>query len=283
MAAPILELEHLVCGHGTRVVLADIDLAVNAGEFVCLLGPNGVGKTTLFKTILRLIAPLAGRTRIHGEDVALWPARRFAAHVGYVPQAHTPPFPFSVLDVVAMGRAAHLGAFASPSTADMDLAAQALDGLGIGHLADQPYTRISGGERQLALIARALTQAPSLLVMDEPTSNLDFGNQVAVLDHVAALTRRGGIAVIMTTHDPNHALAHASRVAAIDRHGGLSFGPPEQVVTEEYLRRTYGVRTRMVPAPRADGRAGFLCLPLGRDGAASPKDASPNDASPCVR
>lgn len=256
----VMHLDGLACGYGGRVVLSDIHLSVRKGEFLCLLGPNGIGKTTLFKTILRLLPPKAGTIRIHGEDIACWPASRFAAKVGYVPQAHTPPFPFSVLDVVSMGRAAHLGPFATPSARDMDIAQAALDSLSIGHLAQRAYTRISGGERQLALIARALTQQPDVLVMDEPTSNLDYGNQIGVLEHVRALADRSGIAVIMTSHDPNHALCYASRVAAMGRDGAFIVGSPQAVVTEEYLFATYGVRTRLVRV--GDG---VLCLPLGRE------------------
>jgi iron complex transport system ATP-binding protein len=256
----LLELDGLACGYGPRTVLSGIDLAIEQGEIFCLLGPNGVGKTTLFKTILRLLPPKAGTIRLQGEDVTNWPIARFAAKVGYVPQAHTPPFPFSVQDVVSMGRAAHLGAFATPSKADMKIARQSLEVLAIDHLAQRPYTEISGGERQLALIARALTQQPEVLVMDEPTSNLDFGNQITVLDHVRALTQNSKMAVIMTSHDPNQALSYASRVAAIGRDGRLAVGSPSEVISEAYLFATYRVRTRMLRVPGSDR---VLCLPLG--------------------
>lgn len=261
MAAPLLQLDGLACGYGGRIVLRHMDLAVRDGEFVCLLGPNGIGKTTLFKTILRLLPAKAGAVSIRGSDIACWPAARLAREIGYVPQGHTPPFPFSVLDVVSMGRAAHLGTFAQPSRADMAAAEAALNDLGILHLARQSYTAISGGERQLALIARALTQQPALLVMDEPTSNLDFGNQASVLDHVRDLSERAGLAIIMTTHDPNHALRYAGRVAALDRRGALHIGTPAEIVTEDYLRDTYGIRTRRI----AVEGSGWLCLPLGRE------------------
>lgn len=261
MDAPLLELNGLACGYDGRVVLRDIDLAVHDGEFVCLLGPNGVGKTTLFKTMLGLLPAKAGAVRLHGRDIAGWPAVRRAREIGYVPQAHTPPFPFSVLDVVTMGRAAHLGPFAQPSRGDMAVAEDALGGLGILHLARRNYTAISGGERQLVLIARALAQRPAVLVMDEPTSNLDFGNQVTVLDHVRTLSEHVGLTVIMTTHDPNHALRHANRVAALDRRGALRVGTPAEIVTEDYLRETYGIVTRRV----AIDNVGWLCLPLGQE------------------
>ncbi len=270
MAAPaLIEMDGVACGHAGRVVVDRVSLAVAEGEFLCLLGPNGVGKTTLFKTLLRLLPPLAGAVRVGGEDVARWSARRFARVVGYVPQAHAAPFPFAVRDVVALGRAAHLGPFAQPAAADMAVAEAAMDSLDIAHLARRTYTEISGGERQLVLIARALAQQAPVLVMDEPTSNLDYGHQIGMLDHIRALTERDGVAVVMTSHDPNHALGYGSRVATIDRAGRFAIGAPAAVITEDYLRDTYRVNTRIVGIPRPDGGESRLCLPLGKEAAPS--------------
>jgi len=256
-----LQLDGVACGYGSRTVLDSVSLAIESGELFCLLGPNGVGKTTLFKTLLRLLPLQAGTIRVHGEDVAGWTAARFARSVGYVPQAHTPPFPFSSRDVVSMGRAAHLGPFAAPSKHDRAIAERSLAALSIGHLADRPYTEISGGERQLVLIARALAQEAQLLVMDEPTSSLDFGNQIRVLDHVRELTRRSGITVVMTCHDPNHALRYATRVGAIGGKGRFTIGAPERAITERFLFETYRVRTRIVQV-EAPGATQSICMPL---------------------
>ena len=261
MTAPLIELKGVACGYGRKPVLSGIDFAMRKGELVALLGPNGVGKTTLFKTILRLLPPMAGTIYVQGEDVALWSARRFAKVVGYVPQVHTPPFPFSVMDVVVMGRIAHLGAFASPSRDDKAIAKHALEELSIGHLQNRVYTELSGGERQLVLVARALTQNPELLVLDEPTSNLDYGNQISVLEHVGRLAAKRGIGVIMTTHDPNQALRCASSVVAITRGGAVCVGSPAAQVTETYLFDTYKVRARVV-ALTIENATHSLCIPL---------------------
>lgn len=260
----LFRVERLACGYDGRTVVGEVSFTLAAGEFLCLLGPNGVGKTTLFKTLLRLLPARAGRILLMGREAASWPRKEFAALVGYVPQAHMPAFPFRVIDMVAMGRTAHLGALGSPSRHDMELSEQALQTLSIAHLRHRPCTEISGGERQLALLARALVQQPAVLVLDEPTSNLDFGNQVRVLDHVSRLAGEHGLGIVMTTHDPNHALLHASKVATIDRDGGFAVGRPQDVVTEDYLRRTYRVQTSLVDVPLAGAGTVRLCLPLGR-------------------
>ena len=154
---------------------------------VCLLGPNGCGKTTLFKTMLGLLPPQGGGVWLDGQPLERLGRAAIARRVAYVPQAHAAHFPYAVLDMVVMGRTAHLGPFARPGPRDYAAASQALATLGIGALADADYTRISGGQRQLALIARALAQAAPLLVMDEPTASLDFGNQALVLRQIRAL------------------------------------------------------------------------------------------------
>lgn len=257
----MLELRNLSCGYGRRPLLEAVSVALQGGELLCLLGPNGVGKTTLFKTILGLLPALGGEIRLDGRSAARWSRRDFARRVGYVPQTHAPPFPFTVRDVVAMGRAAHRSVFAAPGAHDRELAAAALDTLGISALAEARYTEISGGERQLVLIARALAQAPRVLVMDEPTSNLDYGNQLKVMAHVRRIAAREDIGVILTTHHPNHALLYASRVLLIDRERRCHVGAPQALITEDYLRSTYGVETEIHDIHQRDGHLARLCVP----------------------
>ncbi|SFB61864.1 ABC transporter ATP-binding protein [Azotobacter beijerinckii] len=220
----MLEAHALACGYGCRTILDNLSFTLAAGELLCLLGPNGVGKTTLFKTLLGLLPPRAGEIRLDGKATRHWPRRQFARQVGYVPQAHTPPFPFLVEDVVAMGRTAHGSLFSGPSPHDREIAGQSLETLGIAALARTSYTEISGGERQLVLIARALAQEPRILVMDEPTSNLDYGNQLKVMAHVRRIADAGRMGIVLTTHHPNHALLHASRLRGCWRWTGKSTG-----------------------------------------------------------
>jgi len=254
-----LKVERLAFGYPGRVVGRDVSFGLAAGQVLCLLGPNGSGKTTLFRTLLRLLEPHDGVVFVDGASIAGWARRRIARVFGYVPQAQPGTFPFTAREMVLMGRTAHVGLFASPSVRDQRQAEAALDSLGIGHLADRPYPEMSGGERQLALVARALAQEPSILVMDEPTASLDFGNQVRVLSHVQALARRG-IAVVLSTHDPDQAFLCADRVALLHDGRLAHLGPTAEVVTPATLRETYGVEVEVVTLTR-DGRTLRVCVP----------------------
>lgn len=256
----LLELRRLAFGYPGKVVGRDLTLSLDAGEVLTLLGPNGSGKTTLFKTILRLLEPLGGAVVVDGEPTARWPRRRLAGVFGYVPQAQPGVFPFTVREMVLMGRTAHIGLFAAPARHDVETAERALDVLGIAHLGDRPYAGVSGGERQLALIARALAQEPRILVMDEPTASLDFGNQVRVLSEVQALAK-AGIAVVLSSHDPDQAFLCAHRVALLD-HGRLArVGPPDEVISAESLGAVYGVDVEVRRLEGPDGEALRVCIP----------------------
>ena len=182
MSAPRLSVEDLSYGYGRHIVGHHVSFAVGAGEVLCVLRRNGEGKSSLFKTVLGLLPPLAGTVRVDGEPISSWNARRRALTFAYVPQTGAGGFPFTVHEIVLMGRTAHRGPFSAPSRADCDAADQAIATVGIDHLAEREWPRISGGERQLTLVARALAQEPRILILDEPTASLDFGNQLRVLD-----------------------------------------------------------------------------------------------------
>ena len=258
MKAERLRVEGLAFGFPGRVVGRNVSFGLDAGRVLCLLGPNGSGKTTLFRTLLRLLEPHAGRVLVDGVSIAEWPRRQMARVFGYVPQAQLGTFPFTAREVVLMGRTAHVGLFASPTADDRRQADAALEALGIAHLADRPYPEMSGGERQLALVARALAQEPTILVMDEPTASLDFGNQVRVLAHVQSLARQG-IAVVLSTHDPDQAFLCADVVALLHDGRLAHLGPPAVVITSATLRETYGVDVEVVTVTR-EGRTVRVCL-----------------------
>ncbi|MCE5252964.1 MAG: ABC transporter ATP-binding protein [Actinomycetia bacterium] len=242
----ILELRRLSCGYGRRTVLSGVDLSITAGENLCLLGPNGVGKTTLFRTILGAIEPMGGDILVDGTSLTGRSRRERARLMAYVPQAHTAPFPFHVIDVVLTGRTAHISLTASPSRHDEEVAMAALERMDIADLAGRPYTELSGGERQLVLIARALAQEPRVLIMDEPSSHLDFGNQARLLSLIKTLVHERDLAVLMSSHFPNHAFACASRVGLIKNGHLVAVGNPSEILTESSLEDIYGIPVRIL-------------------------------------
>src|SRR5207302_11020049 len=173
-------------------------------------GTNARGNDTPRRRLLGLLPPRTGQLLFHQKSLLSLSRAEIARTAGYVPQAHQPYFAYSVRDMVLMGRSAHLGTFSMPGAHDREVAARALESLGISPLADRPATEISAGERQLALVARARAQEPRLLVMDQPPASLEFGNQVRVLERIAALAG-GGIPILFSTHDPDHAFLAAQR------------------------------------------------------------------------
>ncbi|MDQ8726489.1 ABC transporter ATP-binding protein [Bradyrhizobium sp. LHD-71] len=226
-------------GYPGRTIGRNLSLAVEAGEAVALLGPNGGGKTTLLKTMLGLLPPHAGAVSIDGYSLLAMTVGERARRIAYVPQGHAPAFAFSVRDIVLMGRTAHNGLFASPTAVDRVVVEAKLAELGVRHLLDTPYTMISGGERQLVLIARALVQEPRYVVLDEPTASLDFGNQGKVMRQIRTLTAQG-LGVLFTTHDPNQAMRYADRAALLGDGILKAEGAPGNVITRASLQALYG-------------------------------------------
>jgi ABC-type cobalamin/Fe3+-siderophores transport system ATPase subunit len=251
-----LEARALGYGYPGRAVGRGLDLALAPGEVLCVLGPNGGGKTTLFRTVLGLLPAQEGDLRLEGHALADLARGEIARRMGYVPQGTAAQFAFTVRDAVLMGRTAHIGLFAAPGAADRAAAERAIEALGIGDLAERVLTELSGGERQLAMIARALAQGARALVLDEPTASLDFGNQVRVLREVRRLAAEG-YAVVFSSHDPGQAFLAASRVLLLARGGAYRQGAPEEVITAENLRQVYGVEVRVAAL---DGAR--VCLPV---------------------
>ena len=243
-----------------RVVGRGVDFAISAGEVVCILGPNGSGKTTLLRTLLGVLPALAGVVTLDDRPLADWPARERAKRIAYVPQVAESHFDFTVLETVEMGRTAHRGVFASPGARDLERSNAALERLGIGALAARRIHRLSGGERQLALIARALATEATHIVMDEPAANLDFGNQALVLEEIARL-RESGVAVVFSTHHPDHALHIAERVVMIRAGAAMAAGPAAEVMNSENLSVLYGRPVEVALVACGQGTPRRVCVP----------------------
>ena len=240
--------------YGKHPVLHGVNLTVGPGEIISLLGANGSGKTTLLRLLLGLARPKTGRVALNGKPLAHHAPRELAHYLAYVPQTHVSPFPYSVLEIAVLGRLPHTGLVRSPGRRDYDVALETLDRLGIGHLAQRPYTEISGGERQLTLIARALAQGARILVMDEPAGGLDYGNQLRFLQHLRALAT-DGYAIVKTTHHPEHALLASTRVVLLCQGVVAADGPPREVVTPTAIHQLYRVEVECFHAPNGEATA----------------------------
>lgn len=257
-----LEVTDATCGYEKgKAAQRYVNFSVQSGEVCSVLGPNGVGKSTLFKSILGLIPLQGGKVTVDGDDISKWSPKRLADTMAYVSQAHIPPFSYQVKDVVLLGRVNKMGLAGQPSAEDYNIAENAMNDMGVYHLRDKVYTDISGGELQLVMIARALTQQPRLLVLDEPTAALDYGNAMRVISKVRNLAAKG-YAVIMTTHSPDHAFMCRSNVVLLQRDAPMQFGPAAQIITEKNMRAAYGVGVKIVEFMDSHNEPVRMCAPV---------------------
>lgn len=255
----LLDVDRLSFSYRSAPVLHDVSFSVEQGALVAVLGPNGAGKTTLFRCILRFLTKYGGNVRFDGRDTATLSRRQMAAFAAYIPQAAEPIYDYTVLDTVLMGRTGALSPLRAPAAADEAAAQKALEQLGIAHLAQRGICHISGGERRLALIARALVQEARLLLMDEPTANLDYGNRQRVLSRIRRLAD-AGYTVLLSTHDPEYAQRYATHVLALHRGTVLTSGRTEAVLTPQLLETLYGIPVSL-PTVRLGEREAAVCIP----------------------
>lgn len=256
----MLEVRDLHTGYGKTEIVHGASFDVADGEFVCMLGANGCGKSTTLKTILGFIEPTSGTVTMNGKSTVGMPEAERAKLFAYIPQTHTPPFPFTVADVVILGRTPYINRLAVVSDHDKQVAFDCMERMGVVQYADRPYTELSGGQQQLVLIARALTQEPDLLIMDEPTASLDFGNQQLVLQQMRNLAD-SGTGVLMVTHDPDHALFCAHRVVVMESGRIVAEGDPNTTLDTECLHRIYGTDVKVLDVD-LDGRTQRVCIPV---------------------
>lgn len=243
----IASAEQLAIGYKDKILINNLFFHIEQGQIICLLGANGCGKTTLMRTLLGLLPCIEGHIKIADKELSKWSPTDLAKVVAYVPQATHIPFSFSVIDMVVMGRGAHLSFFSMPSKQDKLMAIETLTMLSLSHLAHRTFDTLSGGEKQMVLIARALVQQPKLLIMDEPAASLDFGNQIKLLDQVKAL-KALGISVFMSTHHPQHAASLADEVILLTPHTQVLQDRPEILLTPDNLAHLYGVTPKDIQA-----------------------------------
>ncbi len=253
----ILALKDVSCGYGEKNVVNRVSFSLSKGQALCLFGPNGAGKSTLFKAVLGLIPCREGEISLNGMPLERFTPGERARHLGYVPQTRQAAFPFTVEEVVLMGRISRMGRFAGPGREDRKAAAAALEEMGIASLAGRIYTRLSGGEQQAVLLARALAQDTEFLIMDEPLSHLDYGRQTDMISRVIRLKGKGK-GILFTTHSPNHVLQSGADTVIIREGEILARGGADEVISPDNLKKLYGMDTEV---KEGSGHTPPYCVP----------------------
>lgn len=261
----LLEIKDVYGGYGNGDIVKGVSCSADSGEILCLVGPNGCGKTTLFRLILGSLPISSGSIRIDGRDTKDLTPRELANLIAYIPQYHTPVFAYTVLDVVIMGRASHFSAFETPKAVDRASAFEALEKVNALHLANKKYTSLSGGQRQLILIARAICQSAKVFVMDEPAANLDYANHQLLMEVIADLARRG-YCMVLSTHSPEHPASIGSKVLLMKDGRVAGFGPSRQVITPDNLEAVYDIEMDVITIQDRYGVERTICLPVKKPG-----------------
>ena len=239
-----IKVENLSFSYGSHHVLHDVSFEIPDGVLVNVLGPNGVGKSTLFRCILGLNNDYTGSVRVNGKDMKHLSIRERAQEVSYIPQSHAPVYDYEVLDVVLMATGSDLKMLSNPGCEQKRRAYEALERIGIEEFAHRTYTQISGGEQQLVLIARAIAQNAKTIVMDEPTSALDYGNTIRVLSCVKQLAREG-MSIIQSTHNPDHAFLFSDKTLVLKDGKVEAYGTPYDVITSELISGLYSLEVEV--------------------------------------
>ncbi|MFJ1957029.1 ABC transporter ATP-binding protein [Streptomyces microflavus] len=271
-----LTAERLTLGYGDRTVVSSLDLVVPPGAITVVVGANACGKSTLLRSMSRLLAPREGRVVLDGKEVHLLPAKELARTLGLLPQSPVAPEGITVSDLVGRGRHPHQSMFSRWNEKDDAAVASALEATATEPLADRAVDELSGGQRQRVWIAMALAQQTDLLLLDEPTTFLDASHQIEVLDLLTDLNRSRGTTIVMVLHDLNLAARYADHLIALADGTLHAFGPPAEVLTEETVRAVFGLESRVIEDP-VSGRP--LMLPIGRHHVLDRADTTPAGGS----
>lgn len=236
----MIKVENINFKYKNTNVLEDINFEISEGDIISLLGPNGAGKSTLIKIILGLLKQDDGEVYLRDKNIQEYKKQELAKNVAYVPQTSHLPFSYSVLDVVIMGRIAYQSIFSKYSEKDKKISQECLDKLGILDLQDKLYNELSGGQKQLVLISRALAQEAKVFIMDEPVSGLDYGNQIRLLESIKKLASEG-YTFLKSTHYPDHAFLVSNKVILMKDGHILDIGTPQDIITKENINKLYGI------------------------------------------
>jgi len=263
----LIALSDVTFSYDSQPVFQHVSLQVERGTICCLLGANGCGKSTMIDCVLGLNQPGAGSITVNGKAVGAYRAEELAKVIAYVPQVHQQSFPYTVRQIVLMGRTARLNSLSGPGEKENELVDKALERVGIFHLAERPYTQISGGETQLVMLARALVQETPVIVMDEPTAHLDYRNELIFLETAAMLVQTLGVSILMATHSPNQAFylaEHGVEVQVAVMYAGTvaAVGTPEQTLTAEMIRAAYGVEVNCIAHEAGSNEIRHQIIPL---------------------
>lgn len=258
----MLKVKNLSGGYVRKKdIIHGISFEIESGDVVCVLGPNGCGKTTLFKMLLGFLPKSEGEILIGGHEMGKQSQREIARQIAYIPQAHMPAFNYRVIDMILLGRSAHILPLASPSMEDYEIGNKAMKMLNIEYLSQKDYTKISGGERQLVLIARAICQQARVLIMDEPSANLDYANQQLVMKTISKLSEEG-YGVIISTHSPEHPFRLANKALLMKAGRCMGYGKTEEVLSTDALRVAYGIEIEVVQVRDRNKKVHSFCLPI---------------------